>query len=102
MIWESHFWKDDLLKDIGTIERWQRKPWTERQSVMLEKKVMFSAYVIRKLIEARKLSDSLSTERLNVRAYPASSSVVTTIKWEKVDCHFYMNSPVIKGRSWRF
>ena len=67
MIWESHFWKSDILKDINLITRWQSRTATERQNVILEKKIMINAYVIRKLIEARKLSDRIRDAEITVR-----------------------------------
>ena len=36
MIWESHFWKTDILKDVNLITRWQSRTATERQNVILE------------------------------------------------------------------
>lgn len=101
MIWESHFWKRDLLRDIDAIERWQHKPWSERQSVILEKKTMLSAYMIRKLVEARKLSDSLCAKRFAFKTYPSSGSLITSMNWQKIDRHFDLNRSTTKERTWK-
>lgn len=60
MIWESHYWKIDLLKDAEIIERWSKKTSSTKQKVLLEKKIFIAAYSIRKLIEANKLCDHLT------------------------------------------
>lgn len=67
MIHESAPWKDQLLTDADLIERWASKPKvTSRRSVLIEKKVFVSAYVMRKLFEAEKLSSNLDGH--NVKA----------------------------------
>lgn len=61
MITDSAPWKDQLLKDADLIERWSVKPQaTERRSILIEKKVFLSAYAMRKLFEAEKLSSDLN------------------------------------------
>lgn len=67
MIADSTPWKDQLLKDAHLIERWSAKPQaTERRSILIEKKVFLSAYAMRKLFEAEKLSSELDGH--NVKA----------------------------------
>jgi hypothetical protein len=55
MIWESGYWKEDLIKDADILMRWARKKPSNRQYVLFEKKVFISAYSIRKLLEAEKI-----------------------------------------------
>ncbi len=56
MIYESYPWKRDLLRDADIIERWAaKKTDSEYRSMLLEKKVFLSAFVIRKLIEDYKV-----------------------------------------------
>lgn len=55
MIWESGYWKADLIKDAHLLIRWARKKPSNRQYVLFEKKVSISAYSIRKLLEAEKI-----------------------------------------------
>lgn len=55
MIWESSYWKNDLIKDSQILLRWSQKKHSTRQEVLLEKKIFISAYSIRKLVEAEKI-----------------------------------------------
>ncbi len=65
MIVESWPWKQQLLKDANLIDRWASKAFT-RRSFHLEQKVFLSAYAMRKLFEAEKLTSKL--DDLNVKA----------------------------------
>lgn len=55
MIWESIYWKRELIKDATILEKWCKRKPTNRQYVLFEKKLFISAYSIRKLIEAEKI-----------------------------------------------
>jgi hypothetical protein len=67
MISESTPWKDELVKVATRLTRMSvQKRWTDRSSFIFERDLMVSAYAIRKLLEARKLSDEL--QMLNVKA----------------------------------
>lgn len=59
MIYESHYWKDELLRIARSLERRRtQKRWPEASFAGVEKSVMLAAYIIRKLAEAKKLSDA--------------------------------------------
>lgn len=61
MIQDSVPWKDELLRVAARLERKRtQKRWTERSGYLVERDLMVSAYAIRKLIEASKVSDALS------------------------------------------
>jgi hypothetical protein len=60
MIYESTPWKEELLKAAVRLKRKStQKRWTARSSFVVERDIMVSAYAIRKLLEAHKLSDEL-------------------------------------------
>ncbi len=88
MIWESAHWKDGLLKDASIIRRWADRPATERQSVLLEKKIFLAAYVVRKLSDARKISDSLRLSKISVVRYPATGASIDLMNWHNLDRFF--------------
>jgi hypothetical protein len=70
VIGDSIPWKDELLRVAGRIERKKpQKRWPERSMFLLERDVMVSAYAVRKLIEARKVSDELSAQTWPVRRH---------------------------------
>jgi hypothetical protein len=88
MIWESRPWKDRLLTDAAIIRRWCAKNYSERQTFILEQKVMLAAYAVRKLCEARKISDSIAGSRLRVAAFPCRGTAPDLLNWHKID-RFY-------------
>jgi len=86
MIYESHYWKSDLLKIAKRLtNRKTQKKWFETSLAKIEQDVMLGFYIIRKLREAKKLSDTVSGQRLNIKAYPAKGITVTYLNWHKLD-----------------
>ena len=88
MIWESLYWRRDLLRDAGLVVRWAKKPPSERQSVLLEKKIMLAAYSMRKIFEAKKLSTRLNEEALECESVPRTENRMTRTNWHKIDFLF--------------
>jgi hypothetical protein len=68
MISESWPWKQQLLKDADLIDRWASKVST-RRSFLIEKKVFLSAYAMRKLFDAEKLSSNLNGRNVSAQRY---------------------------------
>ena len=70
MIRESGPWKAELLRDADLIERWAKKTVeSERRSTLLERKVFVSAYAIRRLNEAVRISSRFRQVTLPVIRY---------------------------------
>lgn len=70
MIFDSVPWKDELLKIADRLEsRKTQRRWTERTGFLVERDIMLSAYAVRKLLEARKISDILAARRAIVRQH---------------------------------
>ena len=61
-----------------------RNPSNKLQ-VELEKCMMITAYQIRKLIEARKVSDSVKNARIPVIEYYENIKIVTFLNWHRLD-----------------
>jgi hypothetical protein len=82
MIWESHYWKDDLLKIAKRLDkRNYQKKWLQSSLAKIEQDVMLGFYIVRKLREAKKLSDSIADLQLNLKAYPSRGNEVTRRNW---------------------
>ena len=57
MIFESSYWKDELLRAASFLrEKQSQKQWRGESYAKVEQKVMISFYSIRKLMDARKLA----------------------------------------------
>ena len=71
MIWESEYWKKPLLRLANKFTEWQTpRIWDEKDLVGLEKDLFIAFYSIRKLIDARKLSDTVAGMIIPVSVYP--------------------------------
>ncbi len=90
MIYESHYWKDDLLKQaqVLTRRRHQRR-WPESSFAHVEQSVMLGFYSIRKLLEAGKLSDDVANQSVRIAAHSWKGKAVTRLNrsqyWELYD-----------------
>jgi hypothetical protein len=70
VISDSIPWREELLRVADRLEQKKtQRRWTERSSFLVERDVMVSAYAIRKLLEARRLSDDLVAQPLKVRRH---------------------------------
>lgn len=82
MIWESSYWKEELLRLADKIARRRRqRRFSERSLANLEKEIFFAFYAIRKLIEAKKLTQRVVNRSISVKAYPTTSKGVTIFNW---------------------
>ncbi|BAY50651.1 hypothetical protein SAMD00079811_82820 (plasmid) [Scytonema sp. HK-05] len=94
MIYESRFWKNDLLKQAKSLRsKTIQKRWTENSFARLEQSVMLGFYSIRKLIEAKKLSDSVANQSITVRFYVCKGKLVTRRNWGDIDELYDVNAP---------
>lgn len=94
MIWESHYWKADLLRVARRLEnRRSQRRWPEASFAKVEQQIMLAAYSIRKLIEAKKVSDETRDHALTLRAFPATGKLVTHMNWHRLDELYELSKP---------
>ena len=73
MVYESCYWKDDIrsyakeLSDFSTCTTLE----VEYRDYRLEKALLLSAFTVRLLLDANKLSDRIGSLNLKVDFYPA-------------------------------
>ncbi len=94
MIWESCYWKDDLLKSVKWLKEKvisRRRP-SEKLLVEFEKCMFITAYQVRKLIEAKKLSNSLVDSSLPITEY-GNIKKVTLMNWHRLDELYDFDAP---------
>lgn len=86
MIYESYPWKDDLLKISKKLsKRLVQKRWSNRSDYCFEKEIFISFYIIRKLIEANKLSSDIINLKIDCITYPSSNKTVTFTNKHRTD-----------------
>ena len=90
MIWESHPWRDELKRIADRFDSWRRgyDDGGEQTSFEQERDVFLSAFILRKLIEAKKLPNSLVAATTNVDAYPLIERVPDHMNWHRLE-EFY-------------
>ena len=99
MIYDSVWWKRDLLSiKKGYGSRSKNRRWTDKRLATLEKDIFIGFYIIRKLIEAKKLSDDVENFSIQVKSYPLlpGKSVDRRSK-RRWDTLFDLTSPASKN-----
>ena len=102
MIWESSFWKEPLIHSASYLARVRMSERTRVQTlVRIEKEFFLGFYAIRKLIEARKVSDHLKTLPLDLSFYK-SRREVSLINWHHVGQNYSLTKELLEGRDLMF
>jgi hypothetical protein len=85
MIWESHYWKEDLVRLSSRLrKRAKQRRWPERSLATLEKEIFVVFYAIRKLVEARKLSERIVKQHVPLEAFKYSGKQrITLLNWNR-------------------
>jgi hypothetical protein len=72
MIASAYYWKEELDRIAGRLERRQhQKRWSSRSEAALEKQVFIGAFAVRKLIESQKAPPRLLSHFVVLTRYPA-------------------------------
>ena len=85
MIWESGPWKDDLLANARLLKKAGARRRTARRSFDIERAIFLSAYIMRKLWEARKLSTAWEMRKIPCILHPPKSRVPDCLNWHRID-----------------
>lgn len=94
MISDSIPWKDELLKIADSLEqRTTQQRWLERTSFLVERDVMVAAYAIRRLLEARKISDELAMIPVTVMRHSLIGKPADVMTRNEFDEHYDMHQP---------
>lgn len=86
MIWESHYWKEDVLRRARDLDdRKTQRRWLDSSFARLEQNLMIGFYSLRKLIEANTLSDATIHKRVPIVTYPAKGKPIHLLNWHRID-----------------
>ena len=103
MIWESSYWKDDLIREAKSLKNIKRrKNLTERDCLAIEKKIFIAFYSIRKLMDAQKLSTKYNNIRIPVTSYPSTGKHVDALNWHKIDNLYKLDHAQEKKKKIRY
>ena len=99
MIYESHFWKDELHAVAEKLrKRRTQRRWPESSFAKLEKEVMIGFYSIRKLHEASKLSNATVDQQIPVSVFSPTGKTVHKLNWTYIWEHYDLESPTQESR----
>ncbi|WP_157756109.1 hypothetical protein [Nocardiopsis dassonvillei] len=89
MIHDSIPWREELIRVADRLEkRKTQRRWTGRTGFLIERDIMTSAYAVRKLHEARRISDQISARMLKVKRFELIGKVLDHYRsefWESFD-----------------
>lgn len=85
---DSYYWKRHLLNAARKLElRARQRAWSARSIDLLERELMIAFFCIRKLIEAKKLTDACERQKIVVRRFRnrgGRSDLMSLVEFEKV------------------
>lgn len=85
MIYESMYWKKPLLESASWLNRLKITERTqERTFVRLEKELFVAFYSVRKLVEAKKVSDEVAHRKYDITTHP-NYSPVNRLNWQYIE-----------------
>lgn len=86
MIWESYYWKTDLLKYADSLKkRRQQKHWPDASLARCEQTIMFGFYAIRKLAESKKLTDKVVNGNISVTKRRSKGKAVLYTNYHRAE-----------------
>jgi len=97
MIYESSYWKDDLLRIAKNLKkRKQQKRFSERSFANIEKEIFFSFFAIRKLVESKKIPSSILSKEIDIQYYLSKNKDVTFINRYRTEQLYDLDRPAHK------
>jgi len=86
VIWESHYWKDDLKKMAAVLRRKiHQRRWPDSSLARFEQTVTLGFYCVRKLVESKKVSDGLIHGKYPLIVFHSAGEPIHFMNWHKVD-----------------
>ncbi len=100
MVTDSMYWKSHLLRQSSLLKKCMvQKRWGDASFMKCELAIMVSFYAIRKLIEAKKLTDRVTREPVSVRYYSSTGKPVTRLNNHRLDELYDLDSSRTKAMS---
>lgn len=83
---ESSYWKEFLAETASDIQRVRRpKRLTQRRYEIVERNIIISFFLLRRLIELHKVSKKVRDFRLQVFAWPSTGKLPTLLSNHRID-----------------
>ncbi len=75
MIFASFPWKKEIDRLLKSLMKWSFKPTSERSEFYIQRAVFLTAFILRKLMENRKVTDAVRDQSMRCKAYSPFRSV---------------------------
>ena len=100
---ESRYWKKGLLYYAESLKNQKEiKRWSEKSQVLFEKDLILNFFIIRKLIETKKISDSLCLKKYKIKGYSKNSINLTELNYFAFDELYDIDKFEFKSRNINF
>lgn len=103
MICESYYWREELLRIASSLKKKNKIiDWTASMNAEFEMEIMIGFYIIRKLIEANKLTNKLISTNIKGYKYPSNGKVMTFMNNHRFHEFYDMNNRASNKFDMRF
>ncbi|WP_340201666.1 hypothetical protein [Ascidiimonas sp. W6] len=104
MIHESYYWRKELVKISKSLKKriQYKKAWKDSKYAKFEKEIMFGFYIIRKLLEANKLTSDFSSLKLECKVYSSNGKQITLMNNHRFDECYDLENPKTEKKDLRF
>ena len=103
MIYESYYWKSELLSCYQYLIRYRNlKVIREVSSVKVEKYLMIGAFIIRKLIDADKIPKEFVSDKIDVIVYHSRGKNIDKLNWHYINENYDLNKESKHEYEWKF
>lgn len=104
MIWESDIWKTELYKNsIIIANATNLKRYRESTFARIEKAIMLSCFIIRKLNEAQKIQSDFFDNIVQVEVYKLKeATLINHMNWHNIDEHYCMSKSINQDMKWAY
>ena len=94
MILESQYWKNDLAQNVVFLhDKLHQKVWRDASFAALEKRIMLSCYIVRKLAESKKITKELFQQDITLYAYKNRGVAVDLLNSHKIQELYEVEKP---------
>jgi len=103
MIYESYYWKNELYKNYKCLVNFRNLKRIKNESFgNMEKAIMMSAYIIRKLNDAEKIPFTFIIESIKLRRYKANNRVIDHMNFHRINENYQLNNGIIEKCKWNY
>ena len=95
MIWESYYWKIELQKIAKQLERRKRQTkWYDASFANVEKEIMLSAFMVRKLFDSDKIDKRIDDKEIDIVIYKSNGKKINRLKTHHPEQYFVLKKPI--------